>query len=235
MRIRSLFFPASAVLLTMYPFIRPTIARADSSPPYLSTTECFLRPDGGGGLSTQIAANKGTISPSGRAPSEDIHIFVTVRGEIGTRLAGATVVATAAPMGGAVFRWDDGSLPPGDSVEDPQTGLTNAQGAIDLVYDEGGVALPPSPAMPNLGFTLTTQGPGPGDPVALPSCPIPFSLLSVDLNADGRVNLTDFAIFSADYVAGNPRSDFNWDSGVNLTDLAAFTAHYRAGANLDTQ
>src|SRR5262249_22787688 len=159
-------------------------------------------------------------------PSDDIHVLVTVRNVLGQGLAGANVVAAATPIGSATFRWDDGSLPPGDTPENPQTGVSDGLGHVEVIYNEGGGALPPTPLMPDLDFTVTTQGPGPGGPVQIPGCPTPFSIIGVDLNADGRVNLTDFAIFGTDYGAGNPRSDFNWDSRVNLTNFAMFSAHY---------
>ena len=245
MRFHHLALTASVILLAVCRIAAPPPSAFASGAPrdtieagdcYItSSTECFLRADATGGISSQMAANKGTISPSGRGPSEDIHLRVTIRNVLGAPLAGATVVATATATSGAVFRWDDGSLPPGDTAENPQTAVTDASGVVELIYDEGGVMLQPSPSLPNLDFAVTSQGPGPGGPVALAGCATRFSLLSFDLNADGRVDLTDFAIFSTDYVAGNPRSDFTWADGVNLADLAAFTAHYRAGASLDGQ
>jgi len=73
---------------------------------------------------------------------------------------------------------------------------------------------------------VTAQGPGPGAAVALNSCTTKFSVVSPDHNADGFQNLTDFAIFAADFGAGNARSDFNWDGAMNLTDFAMFSAHF---------
>src|SRR5262249_23301054 len=144
-----------------------------------------------------------------------------------------TIVATATARSGATFTWDNGALPPGDSADNPQTATSDAAGVAEFLFDEGGGSLPSYPSQPDLDFAITSQAPGPPRPVPLSPCTPALQVLSYDLNADGQVNLTDFAVFATDYGAGNPRSDFNWSGNVDLTDFAAFASNY--GASLDAQ
>lgn len=55
--------------------------------------------------------------------------------------------------------------------------------------------------------------------------PVPLRLNSPDLNGDGRVNLTDVAFFSTDYLGSYAfRSDLNADGDVGLVDLFYFAS-----------
>lgn len=123
---------------------------------------------------SSIAEAKCTISPSGGgpnpagffAPSDDVRVDVVVVDLTGSPVAGSTVLCSSTAIGGAVVAWDNG--PPDD--EDPQTGVSNAAGAVAFIYDEGGVSIPAGGGgVPNLDFTVTAQGPGPGGPVVLPA------------------------------------------------------------------
>jgi len=201
------------------------LSYADVPSALTSSVICRCVADGLGGASTQAAANKCTIADDGTNPSEDLRVEVTVRNVLGAGLAGSTVSCTATAMGGATFIWDDGVSPP-QPVENPQTALSDGSGNANFVFDEGGVSNPAVPALPNLDAAVTATGPGPGGAVSLIPCPTKFSLVSPDHNADGSQNLTDFAIFAADFGAGNARSDFNWDGAMNLTDFAMFSAHF---------
>ena len=49
---------------------------------------------------------------------------------------------------------------------------------------------------------------------------------SYDINADGWVNLNDFATFAVDFGLNRQRSDFNWDGKVNLSDFNYFQIHF---------
>lgn len=63
-------------------------------------------------------------------------------------------------------------------------------------------------------------------------CPdLPIYFNSPDLNADGRVDLTDAALFAQDLGAGDApfRSDLCWDGVIDLSDVAIFTQHLGAG------
>jgi hypothetical protein len=54
---------------------------------------------------------------------------------------------------------------------------------------------------------------------------------SPDYDGDGLVGLSDFALFSTDYLdpgGGRPRSDFNDCPGVTLADFAFFSGQYLA-------
>lgn len=79
--------------------------------------------------------------------------------------------------------------------------------------------------------SLRAGGSGSGSQVMIgtwptPEFPIPvvggdlINFNSPDINGDLQVNLSDIAIFAADYYgAYNYRSDFYWDGIVNLSDL----------------
>lgn len=196
---------------------------ADVPSSLTSTVGCSCIADGLGGASGQLP-NKCTIAPTGKGPAEDIKVQVVVKNVLGAPLAGSTVNATAVGVSGSSFIWDNGIAPP-EVVENPQTGTSDGAGNVTFTFDEGGASMAAAPVMPNLNFTVTAQGPGPGGPVALASCSPQLSVLSFDLNADGNVNLTDFAIHASDLGGGALRSDFNWSGATNLTDFAQFAAH----------
>lgn len=196
---------------------------ADVPSSLTSTVSCTCVADPLGGASTQLPT-KCSITPAGKNPSEDILVQVAVKNVLGAALAGSTVSATAVGVGGTSFVWDNG-VTPAEPVENPQTGLSDGAGNVTFTFDEGGASMAASPVLPNLNFTVTAQGPGPGGPVALAACAPQLNVLSFDLNLSGDVNLVDFAIFGGDLGAGNLRSDFNWSGGVNLVDFALFGAH----------
>jgi hypothetical protein len=203
---------------------------ADVPSQLTSSVGCSCVADGLGGVSTQTASNKCTISPRGGTFSEDLVVAVTVRNVLGSVLAGSSVVVTAVPVGGATYIWDNGVTPP-ELVENPQTAVSDGSGNANFTFDEGGVNNTPAPTFPNLNFSVTAQGPGPGSAVTLNSCATQYSIVSYDLNASGDVTLTDFTIFGIDYGAGNARSDFTFNGSVNLTDFTAFGANYGATIN----
>lgn len=206
------------------------VSFADVPSSLTSTVVCQCVADAGGGASSQLP-NKCTITPSGTSPSEDVQVNVTVRNVLGAPLAGSTVVIASVGVGGATFIWDDGVLP-AEPDEDPQTGLSNGSGVFNVVFDEGGVSNTATPTLPNLDFSVTASGPGPGGPVALAACAPQLQVLSYDLNASGQVNLVDFALFGSDFGAGASRSDFNWSGGApNLVDFALFGAEFGADIN----
>jgi len=201
------------------------ISFADVPSSLTSTVVCQCVADAGGGASSQLPY-KCTITPSGTSPSEDVQVNVVVRNVLGAPLAGSTVVITSVGVSGATFIWDNGLLPI-EPDEDPQTGLSNGVGVFNAVFDEGGVNNTPTPTLPNLDFSITAAGPGPGGAIALTACAPQLQVLSFDLNASGAVNLADFAIFAGDFGAGNARSDFNWSTGApNLADFALFAASF---------
>src|SRR5262245_54114872 len=144
MRTRILIIIRAGTILFAIGSLVAQPARADG-PIFTTVTECFVTPDPGGGISTQPAGNKATISPSGRAPSEDLPVRVEVRNVLGAALPGASVTVTAVPRLGAIFRWDDGQLPPGDTAETPPSNLTDATGVAEVIFDEGGAGLPALP------------------------------------------------------------------------------------------
>jgi hypothetical protein len=201
------------------------LSYADVPSALTSSVICRCVADGLGGASTQAAANKCTIADEGTGPAEDLRVEITVRNVLGADLAGSTVSCTATAMGGVTLIWDDGVNPP-QAVENPQTAVSDGLGHATFVFDEGGVLNAAVPVLPNLDMAVTATGPGPGGAVSLIPCPVKFSVVGFDGNADGSTNLTDFAIFATDYGAGNARSDYNWDGPVNLTDFAQFAAHY---------
>lgn len=53
-------------------------------------------------------------------------------------------------------------------------------------------------------------------------------VMSPDINGDGQVNVTDFAMFSSVYGSGSPlyMGDFNFDGDVTIADFSIFSAHY---------
>ena len=52
---------------------------------------------------------------------------------------------------------------------------------------------------------------------------------SPDLNGDGSVNLTDFAVFGGAFGNANNCVDFNCSGLVDITDFAIFGAHFNHG------
>jgi hypothetical protein len=205
---------------------------ADVPSALTSSVICSCVADGLGGASTQAAANKCTISPRGGIRSEDLIVAVTVRNVLSAALAGSTVNATAAATGVSTFIWDNGVNPP-EAVENPQTGVSNGAGQVTFTFDEGGVTNNPTPTLPNLNFSVTAQGPGPGSAVTLQSCSPQYSIVGYDSDASGAVALPDFGTFAGDFGAGNLRSDFNWDGGVGLPDFGFFAGNF--GATIDGQ
>lgn len=206
------------------------VSFADVPSSLTSTVVCQCVADPGGGASSQLPY-KCTITPSGTSPSEDVQVNIVVRNVLGAPLAGSTVVVTSVGVGGATFIWDDGLIPV-EPDEDPQTAVSNGVGVANFVFDEGGVNNTPVPTLPNLDFSVTASGPGPGGPVALAACAPQLQVVGYDLNASGAVNLADFGIFASDFGAGNPRSDFNWSGGgPNLADFGLFAAEFGADIN----
>jgi len=195
------------------------ISSADVPSALTSSVVCRCVAASGGGASTQEGANKCSIADEGVGPAENLRVEVTVRNVLGAVLAGSTVNSTATGLSGAVYAWASGVGP-------TQTGLSDINGNVSFVFNKGGVSIAATQVQPDLDYATTAQGPGPGSAVSLIACPTKFSVVGFDQNADGATNLTDFAIFAADFLAGNPRSDYNWDSAVNLTDLALFSAHF---------
>jgi len=61
-------------------------------------------------------------------------------------------------------------------------------------------------------------------PYDIPALPLAFN--SPDIDANGRVNLTDIAIFCADMEASDTpyRSDLVWDGVIDISDIAVFTS-----------
>src|SRR5262249_22619418 len=159
-----------------------------------SSVTCRCVADGLGGASSQAAANKCTIADEGRGPAEDLRAEMVVRNVLGAALAGSTVNVTATVIGASTEVWDNGINPP-EPVENPQTGLSAADGSANFVFDEGGITNGATPTLPNLDMNVTASGPGPGGAVTLNPCPTKFSVIAYDENADGSTDLTDFAIF----------------------------------------
>lgn len=194
------------------------MSSADVPSALTSSVICRCVATGGLGASTQEAANKCSVSNEAVGPAENLRVEVTVRNVLGAVLAGSTVIATAAPMGGASYGFCSG--------QNPQTAISDGSGNATFVINKLGASLVATPTQPDLDYAVTAQGPGPGSAVTLVACPTKFSVIAFDENADLTTNLTDFAIFGTDFGAGNPRSDFNWDGVVNLTDFAIFGAHF---------
>jgi hypothetical protein len=203
---------------------------ADVPSQLTSSVGCTCVADGLGGVSTQTGANKCTISPRGGAKSEDVKVAVTVRNVLGSVLAGSSVVVTAVPVGGSTYIWDNGVTPP-EAAENPQTAVSDGFGNANFTFDEGGATNNPAPTFPNLNFSVTAQGPGPGSAVTLNSCATQYSIVSYDSNASGLVDLLDFSTFATDFGAGNLRSDYTFDSLVDLLDFSAFATNYLADIN----
>lgn len=199
---------------------------ADVPSSLTSTVGCACTADPGGGASSQLP-NKCTLTPSGTNPSEDINVSVVVRNVLGAPLAGSTVVVSSVGVNGAVFIFDDGTIP-FQADEDPQTGLSNGSGVFSGTWDEGGVQMAGATTFPNLDFSTTASGPGPGGPVALAACAPQLSVISYDLNGNGVVDLVDFAIFAGDLASNDDEANFNWNLGggddVDLVDFALFAA-----------
>lgn len=208
---------------------------AQAQPGPFSTVNCRCAADPASGGASTMLPLKCTISPSGGAggtdPSDDILVIVFVSDAIGAPLPGSTVVVSHAAIGATVFIWDPGAPPIGDTDEDPQTAITNAIGQAIFKYDEGGARSPGClGGMPNLDFTVTAQGPGPGGPVVLPNCVPDLTVHAYDLDADCDVDVVDFAIFASCFGVG-VRGDFNHDGVANVIDFALFAANFGASCN----
>jgi hypothetical protein len=52
---------------------------------------------------------------------------------------------------------------------------------------------------------------------------------SPDIDANGSVNVVDFALFAAAFGGADPCSDFNCSGAVNVVDFALFAAHFTHG------
>jgi hypothetical protein len=198
----------------------PRTVSAEQPPSLTSSMICECVADPGGGASLQPPL-RGTISPSGRAPSEDIHVRVIARDVVGAPLAGASIIVHAASIPGSTFRWDDGRLPAGDTAEDPQAGLSDATGVVDFYYDEGGLAQALTGTHANLSFEGVIETPLLRQQVA---CPF-LTIVSVDLDGSGTVELPDFALFAYALRENAPGGDFNHSGGTDLIDFSLFGAH----------
>lgn len=189
-----------------------------------------------GGASGALPLNC-TISPSGgfggTDPSDNINVAVIVRNVLSVPLAGSSVVVASAPIGGAVFAFDDGVAPP-EADEDPQTAVSALDGSANFVFDEGGVVTAAGAA--NLDFSVTASGPGPGGPVVLDDCDPDLYVLGYNLDAldaevppDNDVDVVDFAIFASLFGLGPNRGDFNHSGGLTgVVDFALFAANFNA-------
>lgn len=208
------------------------ISLADVPSSLTSTVGCTCTADAGGGASSQLP-NKCTITPSGTAPSEDINVAIVVRNVLGAPLAGSTVTVTSVGVAGSTFIFDNGAIPV-EPDEDPQTGLSNGVGVFNGLWDEGGVVSAVT-TFPNLDFSTTASGPGPGGPVALAACAPQLSVVSYDINGDGKVDLVDFAIFAGDLASNDDEANFNWNLGggddVDLVDFALFGSELNSDIN----
>jgi hypothetical protein len=61
---------------------------------------------------------------------------------------------------------------------------------------------------------------------ALSQAALDYLFNSPDITGDRIVNISDFTVFSGDYLTGpyNYRSDLSWDGVYNLSDLVRFSA-----------
>jgi len=182
---------------------------------------------------------KCTISPGGQPKSDDAVVSTVVRNVLGAPLMGSTVLVTAVPLAGALFIWDDGVAPGGvgDPDENPQTGLSIADGSFTATFDEGGIDHPVAVAYPNLDFATTASGPGPGLPVTLAACAPALTVTSYALDASGLVDLVDLVLFAAQFLTSSSPAicDYDWLAGVDpvdLVDLVLFASEFGASINL---
>jgi len=59
--------------------------------------------------------------------------------------------------------------------------------------------------------------------------PAGAGVTALDLNGDGMVNVTDFAIFASRYLTQDHCADFSCDGVVSLPDFAIFASHFGHG------
>lgn len=119
---------------------------------------------------------------------------------------------------GSPLSWCSGAFyPPPAHAPNLADGPSNlaGQSTFTLSYHGGGWL-----AAPLTVWVL--EATGAWNPVPTP---LPVSFNSADLNGDLIVNLTDIALFAADYFGPyNYRSDFNNDTWVNLSDVPFMAA-----------
>jgi hypothetical protein len=197
-----------------------------------SSVSCYCTANAGGtGASSQLPY-KCSIGPDGGSPSEDIHVDVIVRNVNGVPLAGSTVVCTGVGLNGAVFAWDSGAPPVGDTDMDPQTKVSIADGSANFLYDQGGVTLPAVTVFPTLNYDVTAQGPGAGAPVALAICSPALDVVGFDMDSNCLVDGLDLGRFTATWTSDEAKGNFNFDAVVDGLDLGLFTAHWNKTCDL---
>jgi hypothetical protein len=178
---------------------------------------CSGHPDGG---ASSMLPYHCTISPTGQAPGDLIHVGVEVYNILGQPLVGATITSRPIAISGAFALWCTG--------QEAQAVLTDEEGKAHFVFDRGSVFSHPD-VLPDLDFDLTAEGGGLGGPIALDDCPEPLTVIGFDVDAGTPLDVTlaDFAIAASDWRLGNSRSDFNHDGAPSyLTDFAMFGAHF---------
>jgi hypothetical protein len=189
-----------------------------------SSVGCACVATAGGGASGALPL-KCTLSPGGDVNSDDIDVNVVVRNVLGAPLMGSTVTATAIPLSGLVAAWKAGT--------NPQTGVSIVTGAVSFVFDRGGVDHPATAVYPNLDFSVTASGPGPGGPITLASCTPQLTVTGYDLDANGIVDLIDLILFAGEFTTSSTPAicDYDWAAGVDpvdLIDLILFASEFGA-------
>jgi hypothetical protein len=148
--------------------------------------------------------NPGTAVICPASDMGQIDVTVTVRNIYGDPLPGKTVTCYANVVSGGPFCFCPG--------EDPQVGVTDANGEVVFVYhDFGGCG--------ELNWYADCEG-----VVLGPSGTI--YIASPDNNGDCVVNLVDFGNFAGVYLGADACSDYNCDGIVNLIDFGIFAGHY---------
>ncbi len=79
------------------------------------------------------------------------------------------------------------------------------------------------------GGVPTSPPPSPSPTPTPPSSPNPTACRVADITEDGRVNLADFTVLSANFLSSNPtnsRADINGDGSVNLADFTILAGQF---------
>ncbi len=153
-----------------------------------------------------------TTCPSGDGPAYQ-YVKVTVRDGSGNPIAGITsdqFTVNVTPAAGAEYF---GTF---SCTATPVDAQTNSNGEIrfELVGDTS--------IRGDINIQVDVSGTSLNDLDVLPS-------VSIDIEIDGTVDLTDFIQFSQDYGTSHSRSDFSWDGTVGISDFITFADHYHHG------
>ncbi len=138
------------------------------------------------------------------------YVVVTVRNAMGQPMANipaSNVIISITPQAGTIY-YGTFSI-----IVTPVDAVTNANGQIRFTLKAA------TSIVGYVDIRATVLG--------IQFNAISLQCNSVDMNADGAINLSDISLFTQFYFGVyNFRADFTWDGAINLSDISIFTQHY---------